>query len=63
MVDKVALSPANSLSPTAPHSFEAGTIGQLVANVPSGLNLTPSYETKNKARSAMTELESLNTFL
>jgi hypothetical protein len=37
---------------TAPHSssssFDAGTIGQLVADVPSGLSLTPPQETKKK---------------
>jgi hypothetical protein len=33
-----------------PHhlSSGAGTIGQLVADVPSGLNLTPPHETKKK---------------
>jgi hypothetical protein len=31
---------------TAPHSSGAGTIGQLVADVPSGLSLTPPQETK-----------------
>jgi hypothetical protein len=66
MMDKVALgqvfsgyfgSPANS------HSIDsstfiiiiiyhpgAGTIGQLVADVPSGLSLTQSQETKNKKK-------------
>jgi hypothetical protein len=34
--------------PTAPHSSEAGTIGQLVGGVPSGLSLTPPQETKKK---------------
>jgi hypothetical protein len=29
-------------------SSGAGTIGQLVADVPSGLNLTPPQETKRK---------------
>jgi hypothetical protein len=29
-------------------SSGAGTIGQLVADVPSGLSLTPSHETKKK---------------
>jgi hypothetical protein len=40
------------IPPTAPHSSSissgAGTIGQLVADVPSGLSLTPSQETKTK---------------
>jgi hypothetical protein len=32
---------------TAPHSSSgAGTIGQLVADVPSGLSLTPPQETE-----------------
>jgi hypothetical protein len=35
------------IPPTAPHlSSGAGTIGQLVADVPSGLSLTPPKETK-----------------
>jgi hypothetical protein len=34
--------------PTAPHSSGAGTIGQLVAEVPSGLSPTASQETKRK---------------
>jgi hypothetical protein len=29
-------------------SSGAGTIGQLVADMPSGLSLTPNHETKNK---------------
>jgi hypothetical protein len=34
------------ISPTAPHSSsEAGTVGQIVADVPSGLSLTPPKET------------------
>jgi hypothetical protein len=32
--------------PTAPHSSGAGTIGQLAADVPSGLSLTPPHETR-----------------
>jgi hypothetical protein len=39
------------IPPTAPHyhlSSETGTIGQLVADVPSGLSLTPPQETKKK---------------
>jgi hypothetical protein len=32
-------------------SSGAGTIGQLVADVPSGLSLTPPQETKKKAHS------------
>jgi hypothetical protein len=37
--------------PTAPHSLSsgAGTIGQLVADVPSGVSLTPPQESKNRA--------------
>jgi hypothetical protein len=31
--------------------FGAGTIGQFVADVPSGFSLTPPQETKNKMRS------------
>jgi hypothetical protein len=31
-------------------SSGAGTIGQLVADVPSGLNLTPPQETKKKKK-------------
>jgi hypothetical protein len=37
------------IPPTAPHSSSssgAGTIGQTVADVPSGLSLTPPQETK-----------------
>jgi hypothetical protein len=34
------------IPPTAPHSSGSGTIGQLVADVPSGLSLTPPQETK-----------------
>jgi hypothetical protein len=36
------------IPPTAPHSFviRGGTTGQLVADVPSGLSLTPLQETK-----------------
>jgi hypothetical protein len=34
--------------PTAPHSSGAGIIGQLVADVPSGLSVTPPQETKKK---------------
>jgi hypothetical protein len=29
-------------------SFGAGTVGQTVANIPSGLSLTPPKETKKK---------------
>jgi hypothetical protein len=38
------------IPPTAPHSPSsgAGTVGQTVADVPSGLNLTPPEETKKK---------------
>jgi hypothetical protein len=39
------------IPPTAPHSSSssgAGTRGQLVADVPSGLSLTPKQETKKK---------------
>jgi hypothetical protein len=49
-------SPSTSVSPTNSHttncflthhlSSEAGTIGQLVADVPSGLSFTPPHETK-----------------
>jgi hypothetical protein len=39
------------IPPTAPHSSSgAGTIGQLVANVQSGLILTPPQETKKKTK-------------
>jgi hypothetical protein len=31
-------------------SSEAGTIGQLVADVPSGISLTPPQETKKKKK-------------
>jgi hypothetical protein len=60
VVGKVALgqvfseyfgSPANTHSTYCIHhhlSFGAGTIGQLVADVPSGLSLTPPKETKKK---------------
>jgi hypothetical protein len=34
------------IPPIAPHSSSSGTIGQLVADVPSGLSLTPTKETK-----------------
>jgi hypothetical protein len=34
------------IPPTAPHSSGAGTIRQLVADVPIGLSLTPPQETK-----------------
>jgi hypothetical protein len=35
--------------PTAPHSSSgAGTVGQLVADVPSGLSLTPPQENNKK---------------
>jgi hypothetical protein len=39
------------IPPTAPHSSSssiARTIGQLVADVPSGLSLTPPQETKKE---------------
>jgi hypothetical protein len=36
------------IPPTAPHSSGAGTIGQLVADVPSGLSLIPRQEIKKK---------------
>jgi hypothetical protein len=40
------------IPPTAPHSSSvssgAGTVGQIGAQVPSGLSLTPSQETKKK---------------
>jgi hypothetical protein len=38
------------IPPIAPHSSSsgAGTIGQLVADVPSGLSLTPPQEAKKK---------------
>jgi hypothetical protein len=36
-------------------SSGAGTIGQTVADVPSGLSLTPPQETKIKAREVMCE--------
>jgi hypothetical protein len=38
-------------------SSGAGTIGQLVADVPSGLSLTPSQETKKKLVEAFVTLE------
>jgi hypothetical protein len=41
------------IPPTAPHSYGAGTTGQLVADVPSALSLTPPQETKKQTR--MTE--------
>jgi hypothetical protein len=51
-------SPRASVSPANSHSTdcstfifchpEFGTIGQLVADVPNGLSLTPPQETKNK---------------
>jgi hypothetical protein len=41
------------IPPTAPHSSGAGTIDQLVADVPSGLSLTPPQET-NDAVSGIT---------
>jgi hypothetical protein len=41
-----SVSPANSHSTDCSHSSsEAGTTGQLVADVPSGLSLTPHQET------------------
>jgi hypothetical protein len=57
VVDKVALWQVFSeyfgfplpilIPPSAPHSSSgAGTIGQTVADVPSGLSLTPTEETK-----------------
>jgi hypothetical protein len=36
------------IPPTAPHTYGAGTIGQLMADVPSGLSLTPPQETTQK---------------
>jgi hypothetical protein len=37
------------ISPTTPHSSSgAGIIGQILADVPSGLSLTPPQETKKK---------------
>jgi hypothetical protein len=36
----------NLIPPTAPHSSGVGTIGQLLAHVTSGLNVTPPQETK-----------------
>jgi hypothetical protein len=59
VVDKVALGQVSLLvlrfplpifiPPTAPHSSSgAGTIGQTVADVPSGLSLTPPQEIKKK---------------
>jgi hypothetical protein len=41
------------IPPTVPHSsssiFKAGTIGQIVADVPSGLGLTPPQGTKKNS--------------
>jgi hypothetical protein len=41
------------IPPTAPPhhhlSSEAGTVGQIVADVPSGLSVTPNHETKRKS--------------
>jgi hypothetical protein len=38
------------IPPSAPHSSGAGTIGQLVAAVPSGLSLTPPQGTKKHSK-------------
>jgi hypothetical protein len=44
-----SVSSANSHSPTAPRlSSGAGTIGQIVTDVPSGLSLTPPQETNTE---------------
>jgi hypothetical protein len=37
-------------------SSGAGTIGQLLADVPSGLSLTPPQETKKKSKNVAAEL-------
>jgi hypothetical protein len=41
-------SPSTSVSPANSHSTGVGTIGQLMADVPSGLSLTQTQETKKK---------------
>jgi hypothetical protein len=46
--------------PTAPHSSGAGTIDQLVADVPSGVS--PHPKKLKKTRCAMPELESESIF-
>jgi queuine/archaeosine tRNA-ribosyltransferase len=39
--------PLPLIPPTAPHSLSGvGTIGQIVADVPNGLSLTPAQEEK-----------------
>jgi hypothetical protein len=50
VVDKVSLGQVFSeyIGFPCKFSFEAGTIGQLAGDVPSGLNLTPLQETKKK---------------
>jgi hypothetical protein len=63
MVDKAALGqvfssyfgfPCHSINwmlDTQPQlSFEAGTLGQIMADVPSGLSLTPARKTKTKKK-------------
>jgi hypothetical protein len=37
------------IPPPAPRSSDSDTIGQIVANVPSGLILTPTQEIKEKS--------------
>jgi hypothetical protein len=56
-----SVSPANSHSTdcslhTHHPSSGAGTIGQLVGDVPSGLSVTPSQETKKKLLISRTEI-------
>jgi hypothetical protein len=44
------------IPPTTPQSSSgAGTIGQLVADVPSGLSLTPPQETKKKSKTIIVQ--------
>jgi hypothetical protein len=51
LVDNVTVgnvSPSTSVSPPNHLSFGAGIIGEIVADVPYGLSLTRSHETKKK---------------
>jgi hypothetical protein len=76
-MDKVTLGqgffPSTSVSPTnfyttdcpaVIYRFGADTIGQLVADVPSGLGLTPPQETKNVLEdcTGLTELKTESKF-